>query len=107
MMSQFSNKNLIAHFAWYLEKEKKYDIETLSIDRLLNWEHFYRKNPAENVHPKVVADPFLILVDNPKQSLHARYYFKNKHFDKGLSEILKSTLMQIWKSVNIFIFIRK
>ena len=37
------NKNLITHFGWYLEKEKRYDIETLSIDRVLNKEHFYGK----------------------------------------------------------------
>ena len=33
--------NLITHFVWYLKKEKRYDIETLSIDRVLNKEHFY------------------------------------------------------------------
>ena len=37
------NKNLITHFVWYLEKEKKYDIETLSIDRILDKEHLYGK----------------------------------------------------------------
>ena len=37
------NKNLITHFVWYLEKEKIYDIETLSIDRVLNKEHFNGK----------------------------------------------------------------
>ena len=37
------NKNLITHFVWYLEKEKRYDIETLSTDRVLNKEHFYGK----------------------------------------------------------------
>ena len=37
------NMNLITHFVWYLEKEKRYDIETLSIDRVLNKEHFYGK----------------------------------------------------------------
>ena len=36
-------KNLITHFVWYFEKEKRYDIETLSIDRVLNKEHFYGK----------------------------------------------------------------
>ena len=35
------NKNLITHFVWYLKKEKRHDIETLSIDRVLNKEHFY------------------------------------------------------------------
>ena len=37
------NKNLITHIAWYIEKEKGYDIETFSIGRILNKEHFYRK----------------------------------------------------------------
>ena len=35
------NKNLITHSGWYLKKERRYDIETLSIDRVLNKEHFY------------------------------------------------------------------
>ena len=33
------NKNLITHFVWYLEKETRCDIETLSIDRELNKKH--------------------------------------------------------------------
>ena len=37
------NKNLITHFVWYLEKEIRCDIETLSIDRVFNKEDFYRK----------------------------------------------------------------
>ena len=37
------NKNLITHFVWYLGKEKRYDIETLSNDRVLNKKHFYGK----------------------------------------------------------------
>ena len=37
------NKKLITHFVWYLEKEKRYDIGTLTIDRVLNKEHFYEK----------------------------------------------------------------
>ena len=37
------NKNLRTHFVRYLEKEKRYDIETFFIDRVLNKEHFYRK----------------------------------------------------------------
>ena len=28
----YVNNNLITHFVWYLEKEKRYEIETLSID---------------------------------------------------------------------------
>ena len=37
------NKNLITRFAWYLEKEIRCGIETLSIDRELNEEHFMEK----------------------------------------------------------------
>ena len=37
------NKNLITHFVLYSKKEKSYGIETLSIDRVLNKEHFYGK----------------------------------------------------------------
>ena len=37
------NKNLITHFIWYLKKEIRYDIETLSIYRVLNKEHFHEK----------------------------------------------------------------
>ena len=47
------NKNLITYFVWYLKKEKRYDIETLSIDRVLNKEHH-----AENVYQKLFPDPF-------------------------------------------------
>ena len=37
------NKNLITHFVCYLEKEKRYDVETLAIDTVLNEGHFYGK----------------------------------------------------------------
>ena len=37
------NKNSITHFVWYFEREKRYDIETLSIDGVSHKEHFYRK----------------------------------------------------------------
>ena len=41
---------------------------------------FLWKNHAENVHQKLVADPFLISVNKPKQLLHARNYFKKNIF---------------------------
>ena len=53
---------------------------TLSIVRALNKEHLYGKNLAENVLKKLVLYIFLVLVNNPKQSLHARNLFKNKIF---------------------------
>ena len=37
------NKNVIIYLVWYLEKANRYDIETLSIDRVLNKKHFYVK----------------------------------------------------------------
>ena len=37
------NKNLKTHFVWYLEKERRYGIETLTIDTVLNKEHFCGK----------------------------------------------------------------
>ena len=51
-------------------------METLLIDRELNKEYFYGKY-AENVHQKQATDPFLILLNNPKQPLHARNFFRN------------------------------
>ena len=36
-------KNLKTHFVGYLEKESRSDIETWSIDRVLNKEQFYGK----------------------------------------------------------------
>ena len=36
-------KNLITHFVWYLEKGKRYETETLSIDGILNKKHFHGK----------------------------------------------------------------
>ena len=38
------------------------------------------KKEAENVHLKLIPDPFLILVNNPKQPLHARNSFTNQTF---------------------------
>ena len=35
---------------------------------------------AENVTQKLVTDPSLMLINNPKQPLHARRYFINKSF---------------------------
>ena len=71
-------KNLITRFVWYLGKEIRCDIETLSIDKVLNTEHFYGKNHAENGHQKLAPD--LILPNNPKQTLHAGNSFENKKF---------------------------
>ena len=65
------NKDLIIHFVWYLGKEKRYDIETLLIDRVLNKEHLYMKKSCRKCAPKP---------SNPKQLLHARNSVENKIF---------------------------
>ena len=72
------NKNLITHWKfahWWNIK----------------WKTFLWENHAEYVHQKLVPDPFLILVNNPKQPLHARNSFKNKIFWKRI-------IKQPWKS---------
>ena len=52
----YLNKNVIAHFVWYLKKEKWYDTETLLVDRLLNKEHFYWKI-MQKMCTKAIARP--------------------------------------------------
>ena len=66
-------KNLMTHFVWYLEKEKR---------------TFLWKNHAENMHQKVVPDPFLMLVNNPKQPLTQEIISKIRYFERGLSKNL-------------------
>ena len=60
-------KRVITHFVWYLEKEKKHDIETLSMDLIKN---LFMENWCRKYAPKASLRLFLILVNNPKQSLH-------------------------------------
>ena len=38
------------------------------------------ENHAKNVQQNLVSDLFIILVNDPKQPLHARNYFKSKIF---------------------------
>ena len=44
----------------------------------------YEKNHAENVHKKLIPDPFLVLVNNPKQPLDARNFVTNPIFWKRI-----------------------
>ena len=41
---------------------------------------------AENMQQKLVPDIFIILVNNPKQPLHARNFFKVRFFERRLSK---------------------
>ena len=53
------NKNLITHFVWYLEKERRYDIETLAIDTVLNTEYFCWKSMQKMCTKSQSQTPFL------------------------------------------------
>ena len=83
----FLNKNLVIYFVWFLEKEKRYDIETLSIDRVSKKEQFYskilwqEKKSYAKCAPKVNPMPlFKFWLNKTKQPLHA----KNKIFWKRI-----------------------
>ena len=47
----------------------------MAIDRVLNTEHFYGEK-YENVRQKLAPDPFLILPNKPKHTLHAGNSFE-------------------------------
>ena len=72
----------MTHFVWYLEREKRYDIETLP-NRPLSKEKFYWKI----MHKKLVADPFSINPKQSKTSMECKKLFKNTIFWK---KIIKS-----------------
>ena len=59
-------------------------------------------NHAEIVHQKLVPDPFLILVNNPKQPSHARNYFKIRSFERGLSKSLKKVNLSFLSNPVLF-----
>ena len=79
------NNNLITCFVWYLEKEIRCDIETLAADIVLNTEDFYGKNHIENVHQKLVPDPFLILPNNTKKHCMLEIILKTRILFNGQS----------------------
>ena len=58
-----------------------------------------KKKHAENVNEKLIPDPFLVLVNNPKQPLHTKNSFTNHIFWKSHIILSKS-----FKKVN-FIFL--
>ena len=77
-------KNLITHFAWYLEKEKNYGIETLSVDGVSNKEHFHGKIMQKMSTKCKSQTPFVILLNNLKQPMQQEIYLKIKYFERGL-----------------------
>ena len=79
------NKNLITHFILYLEKEKRYDLETLSIDRVLNKNHFYGKFMQKmcTESQSHTSSEFCLITQNSHcmQGIH----LKIRYFERGLS----------------------
>ena len=59
----------------YLEKASRPDIELLLVDRV--WGTLLRKKYAENEHEKLFPDPFLLLVNSPKQLMFKRNSFES------------------------------
>ena len=59
---------------WCFKKEKRYDVETLSIDRVLNKEHFYGKNAHRKCALKASPRPLFYFGKQPK--LYTRNSFK-------------------------------
>ena len=41
------------------------------------------------MHQKLIPDPILILLNNPKQSLHARILLQIRYFERELSKSFK------------------
>ena len=60
------------------------------------------ENHAENMHQKLVPSPFLILVNNPKQPLHARNSFEIRYFERGLSKALKKLTLFFLSNLDPF-----
>ena len=53
---------------------------TLKLCLLIDLAEKSWKNHAENMHQTLVLDSLLILVNDPKEALHARNSFKSKIF---------------------------
>ena len=69
----------MAHFVWYLDREKRYGIETLSFARVLNKEHLYGK-----CAPKASPRPPFYFGKQPKTAIAWRVIicWKNKNLIK-------------------------
>ena len=60
-----------------------HDVDTLAIDTALNKGQFYGKI-MQKYPPKASTRSFFILLNSPKQPLHARNSFKNNILGKGI-----------------------
>ena len=62
------NKSSIIHFVWYLDKEKRYDIETLSIYGASDKECFYKKI-RQKMCSKATPKPLYNFGKQPKTAI--------------------------------------
>ena len=74
MMSSTVLIRILKHFVWYLEKEKRCDIETLAIDAVLNKEHFYGKS-CRKCAPKASLRPLFHSGKQPKTAIACKKLF--------------------------------
>ena len=68
------NKNFIRQFVWYLEKEKRYDIQTLSINIVLNKENFIWK-VMQKIWTKSCHRPLFYFIKQPKTTIACKKLF--------------------------------
>ena len=79
------NKNLIIHFVWYLEKEKRYDTEPLATvlnNTVLNKKHFYGKI-MEKMYTKSSRWPLFYFGKLPKTATACKKFFWKQDILKG------------------------
>ena len=90
------NQNLIKHFVRYLRKEKRYGIETLSINRVLNKEHFHEKtHDIINYSSSICPFVFGKCGKEGKKSQKIEY-LKN---EKSFLDKIKSTFYSFWRAI--------
>ena len=70
----FLSKKLITHFVWYLENGKRYDIEALLIDRVLNKDCF-EENSCRKRAPKASPRPLFKFGKYPKTTTAGKKLF--------------------------------
>ena len=82
----YLNKMLIIHFVWYLVKEKRYDIETLSIDEYQITNIFIEKSCSKWA-PKVSPRPLFNFGKWLRTAITCKKFLR--YFERGLSKSLK------------------
>ena len=101
-VSNWLNKNLITHFVWYLKKEKRYDIEILSIDRVLSKEQFYGKMMQKLYTESESGTPYYFCLITQNSHCMQEIVLKIGYFERRLSETLKKFNFVFYFETNLF-----